>query len=58
MAYYIKKWIPELKGITHIDIHKWNEKYNSFRRQTKYHKPIVNFEKFRDISKNLYKKYL
>ena len=58
MAYYIKKWIPELKGITHRDIHKWNEKYNSFMRQTKYHKPIVNFEKFRDISKNLYKKYL
>ena len=58
MAYYIKKWIPELKGITHRDIHKWSEKYNNFIRRTRYHKPIVNFEKFREISKNLYKKYL
>ena len=58
MAYYIKKWIPELKGISYQDIHRWEEKYNNFGHITNYPKPLVNFKNLREISKELYKKYL
>ncbi len=53
---YIKKWIPELKDIPNEAILKWNEKYNEFKDQTTYPKPLVEFDaKLREETLEMYR---
>ena len=54
---YIKKWIPELEGVSNKDIHNWSEAHKKYK-DVKYPKPIVNYEVMRKEIVNLYKKYL
>lgn len=51
---YIKKWIPELKNVENIHIHKWDEFYNLYPK-VKYVKPIVDYKKAREMSIYIYK---
>ena len=58
-AEYIKKWVPELNGVSANDIHDWNNSYkNPEYSMIKYPKPIVDFGEQRIKSLVLYKKYL
>lgn len=40
-AKYIKKWIPELQNIDAYDIHRWDEKYEKYKK-INYPKPIFD----------------
>lgn len=50
---YIKKWVPELKDVKAIDLHKWDQVYNKYN--VKYPKPIVNYKDQRDKCYDFYK---
>ena len=52
---YIKKWIPELKDVDSIDIHKWYIKYTNYKL---YVKPIVEHKETREKTLKMFKKYL
>ena len=42
---YIKKWIPELKGIPNDDIHKWDKTHKEYlKKGIKYYAPILDHD--------------
>jgi len=41
---YIKKWIPELKDVPPKHIQKCNTVWKNYKKETKYPKPICNYE--------------
>lgn len=51
---YIKKWCPELKDIPNYAIHNWASYYQKFK--SVYPAPIIDYEKARSDSLQLYKK--
>ena len=52
-ALYIKKWLPELKAIPSKHLHNWDEWYQNYT--VIYHKPIVNYNKSKQITLKLYR---
>jgi deoxyribodipyrimidine photo-lyase len=50
---YIKKWCPELKDVPNYAIHKWSSYHKTFK--TNYPAPIIDYEKARADSLELYK---
>jgi len=55
-AEFIKKWIPELAGVTPGDIHKWNESWSKAEYEDiKYPKPIVDYYDQKEKMLALYK---
>jgi deoxyribodipyrimidine photo-lyase len=54
---YIKEWIPELKDVPVKDIFRWDTEYNNYK-DTKYPKPICNYEQQREKVIKMYKSYL
>ena len=66
---YIKKWIPELEGVSPRDLHKWNEvceKYlggnsggsSGVSSNVKYIKPIIDYKIEKEKNLKMYRKYL
>ncbi len=51
---YIKTWVQELKEVPVEAIHNWNEDYIKYK-DTKYPKPIVNYEEQKDKAIKMYK---
>lgn len=51
---YIKQWLPELKNIDNLDIHRWDEMYKKYPF-SKYPKPIINYKESREKILNMYK---
>ena len=51
---YIKKWLPELKDVPSEDIINWTDTYKKYPN-IKYPKPIVDYNKMRKITIQLYK---
>lgn len=52
---YIKKWVPELKDVPIKDIFRWNTEYVNYK-DIKYKKPIVEYDKQRDLVLKMYSK--
>jgi deoxyribodipyrimidine photo-lyase len=52
---YIKKWIPELKDVPIKDIQNWGKTYIKYKN-TKYPKPIVDYDSMRKKIVEVYKK--
>ncbi len=53
---YIKRWVPELENIPNEIVLKWNEKYEEYKNQTTYPKPIVEFDsELRDSTLEMYR---
>jgi len=55
---YIKKWIPELENVPPKDIHKWETEwinYHNTNTNTKYGRPICNYEEQKEKALKMYK---
>lgn len=46
-AFYIKKWIPELKNVLDKDIHDWEKSYEKYNVNYPY--PIVNYKESKEL---------
>lgn len=58
-AEYIKKWLPQLKDIPPQHLHEWDKYSTQYNlNDIKYIKPIVDYEKGRIDSINMYRKVL
>jgi deoxyribodipyrimidine photo-lyase len=53
---YIKKWLPELKGVPADDLHEWNIMYKNYN--VNYPKPIIDINKSAKKAIQEYKKAL
>lgn len=52
---YIKKWIPELKGLAPEDIHNWAKVCDSYiKKGVTYPKPIINHDEARKETLAIY----
>lgn len=54
-AKYIKKWIPELNNIPASKIHEWFKYYDECKNDTKYIKPIIDYDEEREHNLKLIK---
>lgn len=55
---YIKKWIPELKGVPEKAIHEWDKCCGEYRAKgVNYPAPIVDHDKARKETLDTYNKY-
>jgi deoxyribodipyrimidine photo-lyase len=50
---YIKKWIPELRGVANKDILNWETAWSKYR-EVKYPKPVVDFREQKDLALKMY----
>jgi deoxyribodipyrimidine photo-lyase len=50
---YIKKWIPELDGVTNKDIFNWETQWINYKN-IKYPKPICNYEEQKQLALKMY----
>ena len=56
---YIKKWLPQLKDIPDKHLHEWDKHYKEYDlNKINYFKPIVEYEKGRKASVEMYQKIL
>jgi deoxyribodipyrimidine photo-lyase len=54
---YIKKWIPELENVPAKDILKWDTEWEKYK-ESKYPKPICNYEEQKEKILKMYKSAL
>jgi len=54
---YIKKWVPELQDVSVKDILKWDTEWQK-NKQSKYPKPICNYDEQKKIVLQMYKNAL
>ena len=55
-AEFIKKWVPELKDVEPVDIHKWNTAYSDPKyKGIKYPKPIIDYFEQKTKMLSMYK---
>jgi deoxyribodipyrimidine photo-lyase len=50
---YIKRWVPELKDVESIEIHKWDIVYRE-HKNTGYPAPICDYKKQKELALNMY----
>jgi deoxyribodipyrimidine photo-lyase len=53
-AEYIKKWVPELKEVDPMDIHKWYDSWSKYK-DIEYPKPMVDYHEEREKMLKMYK---
>jgi deoxyribodipyrimidine photo-lyase len=55
-AEFIKLWVPELKDVDPVDIHKWMTAHSDPKYKTvKYPKPIVDYYEQKELMLKMYK---
>lgn len=55
-AFYIKKWLPQLKNIPENELHNWDKHFHKYNlKDIKYFEPIVDYEDAREMSLKMYK---